>query len=61
MDRGQVIAMLRAHEPEVKAAGVLSLSVFGSVAREDAGPESLGRLCVWRLLDYFGRLDDLEQ
>jgi predicted nucleotidyltransferase len=68
MDREQVIAMLRAHEPELKAAGVLSLSVFGSVAREDAGPESDLDIAV-RLsegfssggFDYFGRLDDLEQ
>jgi predicted nucleotidyltransferase len=30
-----VIAALRAHEPELKAAGVASLSVFGSVARGD--------------------------
>jgi predicted nucleotidyltransferase len=30
--------MLRAHETELHAAGVLSVSVFGSVAREEAGP-----------------------
>jgi predicted nucleotidyltransferase len=68
MDREQVIAMLRAHELELKAAGVLSLSVFGSVAREESGPESDVDIAV-RLsegfssggFDYFGRLDDLEQ
>ena len=40
MDREQVIATLRAHEPELKAIGVLSASVFGSVARDEAGPEA---------------------
>jgi uncharacterized protein len=35
-----VIATLRAHEPELRAAGILRLSLFGSVARGDAGPES---------------------
>ena len=33
MDREQVIAALRAHEQEFRAAGVVSVSLFGSVAR----------------------------
>jgi predicted nucleotidyltransferase len=37
MDREQVIATLRAHEPELKSAGILRLSLFGSVARGEAG------------------------
>jgi uncharacterized protein len=40
MDREQVIAQLREHEPELKAAGVVRLSLFGSTARGDHGPDS---------------------
>lgn len=40
MDRETVIAKLRAHEEELKNAGVLHLSLFGSVARGAAGPDS---------------------
>jgi len=40
MNRGQVIATLRAHEPELKAAGVVRLSLFGSTARGDRRPDS---------------------
>ena len=35
-----VIATLRAHEAELRAAGINRLSLFGSVARGDAGPDS---------------------
>ena len=37
MDKEQVIATLRAHEQELKSAGILRLSLFGSVARGEAG------------------------
>ena len=40
MNRETVIAALRAHEPELKAAGVVRLSLFGSTARGAAGPDS---------------------
>jgi len=40
MDRSAVIAKLREHEPELKAAGILRLSLFGSVARGEATAES---------------------
>ena len=40
MTRDAVIAALRAYEPELKAAGVVRLSLFGSAARNAAGPES---------------------
>src|SRR5205809_910548 len=40
MDRDQVIATLREHEPELKAAGVVRLSLFGSTARGDRRPDS---------------------
>ena len=36
MNRDQVIATLRAHEPELRAAGLLRLALFGSVARNEA-------------------------
>jgi hypothetical protein len=36
----QVIATLRAHEPELRQAGIRRLSLFGSVARGDAEPDS---------------------
>ena len=40
MNREQVIATLREHEPELKAAGVVRLSLFGSTARGDPRPDS---------------------
>lgn len=40
MDRQTVIETLRAHQVELKAAGVLHLRLFGSVARNGAGPLS---------------------
>lgn len=40
MDRETVIAKLRDHEAELKSVGVLHLSLFGSVARGEAGPDS---------------------
>jgi len=36
----QVLAALRAHKAELRAAGVLRLSLFGSVARGEAGAGS---------------------
>ncbi len=35
-----VIATLRAHEPELRQAGIRRMSLFGSVARGDADAES---------------------
>src|SRR5437016_448253 len=40
MDKEQVITTLRTHEPELKAAGIVRVYVFGSVARGDAGAHS---------------------
>jgi uncharacterized protein len=40
MERDKVIATLRAHEPELRAAGVVRLSLFGSTARDEARPDS---------------------
>ena len=39
MDRDQIIAKLREHAPELKAAGIVHLSLHGSYAR---GTESRG-------------------
>jgi hypothetical protein len=40
MDRGLVLTKLRAHEAELREAGVAQLSLFGSTARGDSGPDS---------------------
>jgi uncharacterized protein len=40
MDREQVISSLRAHEPALHRSGVYRLYLFGSVAREQARPDS---------------------
>jgi uncharacterized protein len=68
MDRDQAKVTLRACAPELKAIGVLSASVFGSVARGDAGPDSdidvvvrLGENFSTGGFDYFGRLEDLQR
>jgi predicted nucleotidyltransferase len=36
----EVVAILQRHEPELRAAGIARLSVFGSVARGAARPDS---------------------
>ena len=40
MGREHVLAKLRAHERQLKQAGIVRLSLFGSTARGDAGPDS---------------------
>ena len=40
MNKEQVLAKLREHEPELKAAGIVRLSLFGSVARGEATAQS---------------------
>jgi uncharacterized protein len=40
MDKDMVIAKLREHEDELRAAGAEHMSIFGSVARGEATPES---------------------
>jgi predicted nucleotidyltransferase len=40
MDKDQVIAKLREHEAELRAAGAEQMSIFGSVARGEATDES---------------------
>jgi uncharacterized protein len=68
MDREEAKAALKASEPELKNLGVLSASIFGSVARDDAGAASDIEVVV-RLsdgfsqggLDYFARLEGLQK
>ncbi len=40
MNRDLILAKLRAHEAELRTSGVARLSLFGSVARDEAGPAS---------------------
>jgi hypothetical protein len=66
MTRDRAIAVLRAHESSLRRAGVASISLFGSVARDDVTSTSDIDLAV-RLapafsaggFDYFGQFEDL--
>jgi len=40
IDKSTIIARLREHEPELKAAGIIRLALFGSVARGEATAQS---------------------
>lgn len=40
MDKERILVILREHAPELKAAGLVHLRVFGSVARGEATPQS---------------------
>jgi predicted nucleotidyltransferase len=40
MDREHVLTTLREHETELRQAGLAQLSLFGSTARGEAGPDS---------------------
>ena len=67
MKRERAIAILKAHEAELRALGVLSLSLFGSTARDEAGDQADVDLVV-KLADdvprgfrYFGRLGEIER
>jgi uncharacterized protein len=40
MERDEIIRLLTEHGDEIRQMGVKSLSLFGSVARSQAGPES---------------------
>jgi predicted nucleotidyltransferase len=40
MDKGYVIQTLRLHEPELRAAGIVHLRLFGSVARGEGSAQS---------------------
>ena len=66
MNRDDIIATLRAHETELRAAGVASLSLIGSAARgrgrDDSDIDVLVRLepeAAGAGFAYFGRIDAL--
>src|SRR6266571_506248 len=67
MSREQLLGALKAHEQELRAAGVVSVSLLGSVARGESPAHDVD--VVVRLgenfsepgLDYFSRLDKLEE
>ena len=68
MHKDGILAQLRAHEAELKAAGIARLAIFGSVARGDATDSSdvdvLIRLRPEKSeggFAYFGQLDALTQ
>jgi len=74
MQRDEALTLLRHHREELRRFGVKSLGIFGSVARDDAGPDSDVDLLVefaipaglfelirlqWYLESLFGRKLDL--
>jgi len=64
MDRGAVIETLRRHESELKAAGVVHLRLFGSVARGEpidlvADPDPARRLTLVSMARLENMLSDL--
>ena len=68
MSQDQIISTLSAYEHELKQAGIASLSLIGSVARDEDRQDSDVDVVV-RLTDearqggfaYFGRIDRLRQ
>jgi uncharacterized protein len=40
MDRAAILGLLSQHRAILRTLGVLSLAIFGSVARDEAGPDS---------------------
>ena len=67
MNREQILSRLRAHEAELHAVGVLSVSLFGSAARGENLVDSdvdvavrLGEQFSKPGLDFFSRLDALQ-
>jgi predicted nucleotidyltransferase len=66
LKRDDILAALRAHESELRAAGVASLSLFGSAARGDARETSDVDVLVRLKPDparngfaYFGFMEEL--
>ncbi|MFY9643240.1 MAG: hypothetical protein WCD20_14885 [Rhodomicrobium sp.] len=61
MDRNAIIMTLRGREAEFRALGVVSLSLFGSVARGDATEESDDPALTPRGFYFIGRPDELRE
>ncbi|HEY7669916.1 MAG TPA: nucleotidyltransferase family protein [Hyphomicrobium sp.] len=66
MDRNTILTMLRRHRDELTDRGVASLSVVGSVARDEFTTDSDVDVVVTLAIPdkgfaYFRRLDELQQ
>lgn len=67
MEREQVVAALRAHEAELRASGVVGVSLFGSVARRESPAHDvdvavrLGAGFCRPGFDYFRGMEVLER
>jgi hypothetical protein len=68
MDKGQILAVLRPHEAELRASGVEELWIFGSTARGEATDKSdvdavvrLGAAAANEGFAYFAQLEALGQ
>lgn len=67
MKREVALAILKAHAPELRALGVVSLSLFGSTARDEARDDSDVDVVATLLpgpekgLAYLGRVEDLKE
>lgn len=68
MTRDRILDQLRQHQAELQSAGVETLSLFGSVARGDDGPDSDVDVAVTLADDitfsgfgYFGALATLKE
>ena len=69
MRRDEALRIIRAHEAELRAMGVESIELFGSVARDEAGPESDVDVLVkfsdnvrrsgWEYVDHYFGVRDL--
>ena len=68
MKRTEAITRLREHEAELKALGVQHLYLFGSTARDEAGPKSdvdlffdheRGKLGLYELMDVKERAAEI--
>jgi predicted nucleotidyltransferase len=59
MTREEVLAIIEAHRDDLRRLGVASISIFGSVVRDEAGPESDVDVLVelTRPMGYFAFLD----
>jgi predicted nucleotidyltransferase len=68
MDKDQVIAIIRKHEDELRAAGAEHVSLFGSVARGEATAESdldvavtFAEPVIQSGFGYFSAVEDLRR
>jgi predicted nucleotidyltransferase len=66
-ERERVLGILRAHEADLRARGVMRLRLFGSIARGAAGPDSdvdliaeIDHASRFSLFDLVGLQHDLE-